>query len=431
MIEWRAVRLDEVSAEITVGHVGPMASEYAPHGIPFLRSLNIAPFRLKYDDLKFVTDKFHKKLAKSALAPGDVVIVRTGKPGVAAVVPNSLPVSNCSDLVIVRCGPHLDPRFLVYFVNSAATHHIRSHLVGAVQQHFNVGAARQIMLRLPPLHEQQEIVSVLAALDDKIELNRRMSETLEATARALFKDWFIDFGPVRAKMEGRQPPGISPEIAALFPDRLDEKGRPEGWPIEPLLKYARLISGGTPKTEIDEYWGGPIAWASAKDVSQCGETFLVDTERSITARGVKESSTRMIPKLATVVVARGATTGRLCMLGREMAMNQTCYAIHSDENTPYWLNCCFVSLVSELVHAAHGSVFDTITTKTIDGARITVAPPALRQEFEREVAPLFTQLLAGINESRLLSRTRDLLLPKLLSGELRVCDADKSIGRVA
>jgi type I restriction enzyme S subunit len=185
---WREVLLEDVAEEITVGHVGPMASEYVPRGIPFLRSQNVEPLRISTKDLKFITSSFHERLQKSCLSPGDVVIVRTGKPGACAVIPSSLEIANCSDLVIVRCGPQLDPHFLAYYVNSVAAHHVDAHLVGAVQQHFNVGSARKLLMQLPKVEEQRAIAHVLGTLDYKIELNWRMNETLEAIARAIFTE---------------------------------------------------------------------------------------------------------------------------------------------------------------------------------------------------------------------------------------------------
>jgi len=152
---WPEVLLGDVAEDLTVGHVGPMASEYVASGIPFLRSQNVEAFRINLSDTKFITPEFHSKLGKSALRPGDVVIVRTGKPGTAAVIPDSMPALNCSDLVIVRPGSRLDSRFLCYYVNTVSGHHVSAHLVGAVQQHFNVGSARQLPLKLPPLSEQR------------------------------------------------------------------------------------------------------------------------------------------------------------------------------------------------------------------------------------------------------------------------------------
>lgn len=173
---WRTVTLAEVANDVTVGHVGPMAAEYVDAGVPFLRSLNIEPHRIDTAGIKFVTPEFHASLKKSALRPGDVVTVRTGKPGATAVIPDSLPEANCSDVVITRPGPHLDARWLSYYINGIAAGYIASRLVGAVQQHFNVGSAKEMVLALPPLGEQRGIAATLGVLDDKIESNRKASE---------------------------------------------------------------------------------------------------------------------------------------------------------------------------------------------------------------------------------------------------------------
>jgi type I restriction enzyme S subunit len=276
-------------------------------------------------------------------------------------------------------------------------------------------------VEVPPLPEQRAIAATLGALDDKIELNRKMNATLEAMARALFRDWFVDFGPTRARMAGSAP-YLSPDLWALFPDRLDDEGKPEGWEEKGLLDLATLISGGTPKTDKAEYWNGDIPWASAKDVSQCKDAFLIETERSISESGLKNSATKIIPKYATAVVARGATTGRSCMFGSDIAMNQTCYALTSRSDHPFWLNCAFRELVDRLVNAAHGSVFDTITTRTIEAVSLVQDSMELRNPFEHMVTPLFQRLLANVIESRTLAQTRDLLLPRLMSGDLRVAD---------
>ncbi|MBP2319527.1 restriction endonuclease subunit S [Nesterenkonia lacusekhoensis] len=174
-----------MAQEVTVGYVGSMASEYVDDGVPFLRSLNVRPHRVSVDDIRYISPGFHQRIAKSALAPGDVVTVRTGKPGATAVVPEWLPVANCSDLVVTRPGPSLDSRWLSYYINGAANAYVSSRLVGAVQQHFNVGAAKELMLNLPPLEEQREIAATLGALDDKIESNRRVVDTAAQLAVTL------------------------------------------------------------------------------------------------------------------------------------------------------------------------------------------------------------------------------------------------------
>src|SRR5690625_1730717 len=132
--------------------------------------------------------------------------------------------------------------------------------------------AREIFV--PSLSEQRAIAHILGTLDDKIELNRRRNQTLEAMARALFKDWFVDFGPVRAKMEGRES-YLSADLWQLFPDRLDDEGKPEGWEMQPLSELLTIIGGGTPKTSVEEYWGGDIPWFSVVDTPSASDVFVI------------------------------------------------------------------------------------------------------------------------------------------------------------
>ena len=179
----------------------------------------------------------------------------------------------------------VDFRFLCHWLNSPVMAlHIHGYRDGSVAERLNLPTIRALPVALPPLSEQTAIAEILGTLDDKIELNRRMNETLEAMARALFKSWFVDFDPVRAKAEGRDP-GLPQHIADLFPDSFEESELgevPAGWRRESMLSYADLLSGGTPNTSIPEYWDGDIAWVSAKDVSAAQSSFVLSTERTIT-----------------------------------------------------------------------------------------------------------------------------------------------------
>jgi type I restriction enzyme S subunit len=268
----------------------------------------------------------------------------------------------------------------------------RAHAIGTT----NLSLSRDDFLAFPvpkPKAKELTLVETLDALEDKIELNRRMNETLEALTQSLFKSWFVD---------------------------ATQAGLPKGWREGSILEVAKLLSGGTPKTERKDYWNGDILWASAKDVSQCGQAFLVTTDRTITKKGLEESATQLIPAFCTVVVARGATTGRMTMFGREIAMNQTCYALSSTTGTPFALYCLFRHVIDDLVQTAHGSVFDTITTSTFAASRLVLPPQQVYDSFEKAVSPIFARILSNIEESRTLGALRDTLLPKLLSGELRV-----------
>lgn len=156
---WIERRLSDVCPEITVGHVGSMANEYKASGIPFLRSQNIRPFEVSFENLVYIDETFHKALKKSTLRAGDLAIVRTGYPGTAAVIPPELGEVNCSDLVIVKLGNEVNPHYLAAFFNSSfGKQLVGGKLVGAAQKHFNVTAAKQVAIALPPVLEQGAIV---------------------------------------------------------------------------------------------------------------------------------------------------------------------------------------------------------------------------------------------------------------------------------
>ncbi len=162
---WVEKKLEDICKEITVGHVGSMASKYKDIGIPFLRSQNILPFRIKLDNVVFIDDEFHAALKKSQLRPGDLAIVRTGYPGTAAVIPEELEIVNCSDLVIVKPGENINPHYLCIFFNSVfGKTLVGSRLVGAAQKHFNITTAKKVLIPFPCLTKQNFFVTKMDEL---------------------------------------------------------------------------------------------------------------------------------------------------------------------------------------------------------------------------------------------------------------------------
>lgn len=155
---------------ITVGHVGPMKDRYKPDGIPFLRSQNVRPFEISFEGMMFIDEQFDGELVKSRLRPGDVAVVRTGYPGTAAVIPETLQAANCSDIVIIRPGKQLNPHFVAAFLNSnIGKRAVSGELVGAAQKHFNVGSAKNVVIPLPPLPQQSALVSRVVAFSEQAE----------------------------------------------------------------------------------------------------------------------------------------------------------------------------------------------------------------------------------------------------------------------
>ncbi len=429
--EWRDVALEDVADELTVGYVGPMASEYVDDGVPFLRSLNVEPLRINKNDLKFITPEFHRRIQKSRLTPGDVVIVRTGKPGACSVVPDWLADANCSDLVIVRCGNELNNRFLAYYVNTVASGHVAAHLVGAVQQHFNVGSARTLRLNLPPLAEQKAIAAVLGALDDKIELNRRMNATLEAMARALFQSWFVDFDPVRAKIDGRPPAALDPATAALFPAVFQDSPIgpvPKGWKVErfdahitadrglsykgeglrddrtglPMHNLNSVYEGGGYKHEGLKYYAGEYR---EKHLVEPGDMIVTNTEQGFDH----------------LLIGHAAIVPRC--YGPKGIYSHHIYRVRHKPTSPFSPHYLVELFNNRRWHYwisgfSNGTTINMLPMDALEMPMLVVPPLELVKKFTAIAEATHIQVEDNKQQSGTLATLSYTLLPKLLSGEL-------------
>ncbi len=318
----------------------------------------------------------------------------------------------------------LDARWIYY---SLLTYDINGMDSGSAIPSTSRESFYQLPVRIPLPSEQRAIAHILGTLDDKIELNRRMNKTLEATARALFKSWFVDFDPVRAKADGR-PTGLPKHVAQLFPDSLvdSELGEvPKGWEVRPFTDTVEIIGGGTPKTSVAEYWDGDIPWFSIVDAPGGSGVWVVDTEKKITQNGIEYSSTQILPVGTTIISARG-TVGRIALVGVPMAMNQSCYGLRGKVGSSgIFTYYSTRELIGSLQQHAHGSVFDTITRNTLAGVSIVIPPVKLIDAFESRVGSSLYRIRTGLFCSSTLAALRDTLLPKLISGELRVGGAKK------
>jgi restriction endonuclease S subunit len=282
----------------------------------------------------------------------------------------------------------------------------------------------------PSWKDQLKIAEFLDEIQTRIELTRETNKTLESIAQAIFKSWFVDFDPVRAKMEGRRPEGMDEATAALFPDSFEESELglvPKGWKTYPFLNTVHVSGGGTPKTSIPEYWDGDIPWFSVVDAPVATDIWVIDTEKHISEKGVNESSTKLLPVGTTIISARG-TVGRLALTGKVMAMNQSCYGLRGKADDTYFTFFRTMRLVDTLKKHSHGSVFDTITRDTLQRV-IVVYPddPRCIAAFETTVDPLLKKVHTNLQLVNVLAALRDTLLPRLISGQLRLPEAQEQI----
>lgn len=319
-----------------------------------------------------------------------------------------------------------NPQFVYYFFKAQAKD-LSALDVGSANPTLNRNHVHPIEVKWPStLAEQKNIASTLGTLDDRITLLRETNATLEAIAQAFFKSWFVDFDPVHAKQQGRAPEGMAAQTAALFPDSFEESELgmvPKGWGATTFFETIQIIGGGTPKTSNPEFWGGEIPWYSVVDAPSDSDIFVVDTEKKITEAGLNGSSTKLLPKWTTIISARG-TVGKLALTGCEIAMNQSCYGLRGASEADFFTYFSTKRLVASLKQKAHGSVFDTITQETFKGVDVVLPASEILLEFEHQVEPVLERVLLNVHTANSLCELRDTLLPRLISGQLRLPDAE-------
>ncbi|MET0013035.1 MAG: restriction endonuclease subunit S [Sedimenticola sp.] len=415
MLSNTTASLGALAEKITVGHVGSMADEYVDKGIPFLRSLNVNPFFFDPTGIKYISDKFHERLGKSALEPGDVVVVRTGNPGAACVIPEHLVEANCSDLVIIRCGDKLDPYFVSYYINSVTHSHVKGQLVGAIQKHFNIGSAKELSFPDISKSEQARISTVLSVIDSKVDCNNRINAELEAMAKTLYEYWFVQFDFPDAKGKPYKTSG-----GTMVHNPILRRDIPADWASGNVRAVADLLGGGTPSKKKSQYWGGDIPFFTPTDAD--GAVFKYSTEDYITELGLKESSTKLFEKNTILISARGSV-GKLVLTGVDMAMNQSCYALKAKQGISH---SYLFFLVKELIHhlkvkaSVSGSVFNSIVTNDIEFTNLAIPNNKVIQQFAAIVEPMFERIANNTRQNQQLTQLRDWLLPMLMNGQVTV-----------
>lgn len=398
-------------------------------GIPLITAKVVKSGRIETPNEFIAEGDYEAWMTRGYPQISDVVLTTEAPLGEVAQI-KFLPVALAQRIVTLRGKPGLlDNGYLLYLMQSQEMQaKLLGRSSGTTVTGIKQSELRKIEIALPRFPEQRAIAHILGTLDDKIELNRRTNETLEAMARALFKAWFVDFEPVRAKMEGRWQrgqslPSLPGHLYDLIPDRLveSELGEiPEGWMVGSFSDVVEIIGGGTPKTSVGEYWGGDIPWFSVVDTPASSDVFVVQTDKSITQEGLSGSSARLINKGTTIISARG-TVGNLAIAGCDMTFNQSCYALRAKNGSgSYFVFLSAQRMVEQLRTMAHGSVFSTITRQTFEAVRSVLPPENLRQQFEQSATGIFDAIFCNVNESRSLAQLRDTLLPKLISGERRI-----------
>ena len=411
----------------------PPASCVNPYGetIPFVTPSDMNGLRTISHTDRMLTEHGLKSVLR-ALIPAQSVMVSCIGSDMGKVALSKLPCVTNQQINSIIVETEDSPLY-IYYDLFQRKEQIRNAASGSAQPILNKSAFSRLEIYLPDPYEQRRIAHILGTLDDKIENNRKTAKTLEAMAQAIFKSWFVDFDPVRAKMAGESPESIckrlklTPEILDLFPDRLvdSELGEiPEGWGVGTFGDYADIVGGSTPSTNNPDYWlSGLHSWATPKDLSNLTIPVLLVTENKITDAGLQQISSRLLP-VGTVLLSSRAPIGYLAIAEIPVAINQGFIALkpHNREDNIF-LMLLIKHNMDEIISRANGSTFLEVSKAKFRPIPVISPAQAILRFFAKLVIPLFLRIASLEKFTRILTIQRDTLLPKLISGEIRVPEA--------
>ncbi len=424
MAEWKPTRLQDVGVRlIDCVHKTPEAQ---PIGYPYVGIPQMKNGRIDFTTARLISREDYLEWTKKAKPQKyDVILSRRTNPGVTAIDDTGTEFALGQNLVLLRAdGTQVYAPFLKWMALSPYWWEqiAKFNNVGAVFDSLKCADVPNFELPVPPHDTQKLIADMLGALDDKIELNRRMNETLEAMARAIFKDWFVDFGPTRAKMEGRSP-YLAPDIWSLFPDTLDEDGKPAGWNAGALSDVASL---------------NPESWSRAAYPEAVDYVDLSNTKWG-TIEAITLYASEAAPSRAQRILRPGDTilgtvrpgNGSYAFVSANGLTGSTGFAVLRPKDQIFrevvYLAATAKENIDRLAHLADGGAYPAVRPELVAATELVAAPESLFAAFSATTSALFDRAEANKQEISTLAATRDFLLPKLMSGEIRVRDAEKAV----
>lgn len=480
--DWPEVRLEDITSVLGDGLHG--TPKYDDDGdYYFINGNNLSNGKIIFNEkTKRATEKEYLKHKKN-LNDRTILVSINGTLGNIALY-NGEKVFLGKSACYFNVNEDVDKQFVRYVVSGYLfQNYIHSLATGSTINNVSLKLMRDFTFRLPPLEIQKAISKVLEDLDNKIELNRQTNQTLEQIAQAIFKSWFVDFEPTRAKIAAKErwlainditetssPTCYAEELetsnstakkltleetmtqaamaaisgktvdeleqlgaeqleqlkatAGLFPDALveSELGEiPEGWDRSEIGNEVTVVGGGTPSTKNEEFWdNGSINWTSPRDMSSLTDKILLETDRKITEAGLAKISSGLLPK-DTVLMSSRAPVGYLAIAKIPVAINQGYIAIKCEELlTPEYVIQWAESVMDEIKQRASGTTFAEISKKNFKIIPVIVPEKGLLQEYSKVIKGLYEKITELLNETKSLTEIRDALLPKLLSGELEI-----------
>ena len=416
----REVMLSDV-AELIMGH-SPPGSTYNESGVGMIFFQGAKDFNDRHPSPRVFCS------APSRIAQqGDILFSVRAPIGRVNIADRECAVGR--GLAIIRCPNTTDARYLEFLLRHMQPLWSMMDKNGTIFGNATKSDLEKLVIQWPDTQDRRAIAHILGTLDDKIELNQLMNETLEEISRALFKSWFVDFEPVRTKMDGRWKrgrslPGLPAHFYDLFPDTLVDSELdeiPEGWKIKKVSDVTQVVGGSTPSTKIKKYWlEGIYNWVTPKDLAKLQTHVLLNTERKITAEGLHQISSGLLQP-GTVLLSSRAPIGYLAIAEIPVAINQGFIAMQPLENISnqfllYWCK----THRNTIMNHANGSVFLEINKKNFRQIPLIKPNITIMQIFHDIVSLLHKKIVVNEQSTRNIIQLRDILLPRLISGELQV-----------
>lgn len=431
-----SISLSEVCLRITKGTTPNVADGgFSPSGINYIKSESLSyDGRIDRSKFAYISHATNEKLRRSIIQENDILYsiagANLGKCGIAT--PDLLPANTNQAVAIIRTDPTKvsakfvsyclrDPRFVRAVLNGVAQ---------SAQPNVNLADIGRFKVPLKPLDEQKAIADVLGVLDDNIALNFRLNDTLEAMAMAIFRDWFVDFGPTRAMMEGKAP-YLSSEIWSLFPKSLDEQGNPDGWKLDSVYNQAIWVNGAAYK---DMHFVEPSEGLPVIKIAELKNGVTSQTKFTNTVLGEKYRISDG-ELLFSWSGNPDTSIDTFLWTGGDAWLNQHIFAVRENgAQGKAFLYCLLKSLnpvFAEIARNKQTTGLGHVTKKDIELLSIPISSQPVRSAFSSMVEPLIDLMISKYCENKRLVATRNLILPKLMSGEVRLKDAAVAVEAVA
>ena len=459
--EWREFRFEEL-LEIPLRNGIYKKKEFHGRGSRIVNMGELFAYPRLFDVTMKRVELDEKDRQNALLEEGDLLFARrslTAEGAGKCSIVKKVSEETTFESSLIRARPNKNtalPDYLYYFFDSPQGR----HLIGTILRQVAVSGItgtdlKQLKIPLPSLPRQRSVSDILASLDDKIALNHQINTTLESMAQALFKSWFVDFDPVidnalaagnpipealqaradpRAALGDQRKP-LPDRIRQQFPDRFvltEEMGWvPEGWHISTIGEEVETTGGGTPSTKNPDFWeSGTHPFCTPKDMSQLKSLVLMDTERHLTDAGVRKISSGQLPK-GTVLMSSRAPIGYLAISDIPVSVNQGIIAMLPNQHYgPVYLLCWAKTNMNHITDRANGSTFQEISKKNFRPIPFLVPGKGILEAFNEQAEAIYSRILLTSEQTDALTRLRDTLLPKLLSGELRVPEAERPVAEI-